>query len=253
MNKKNAGEHTLMIKVTEQNGDQLVDARELWNGLESKRKFGDWIKKKVVNNPFFVENEDYTSFHNIVNRANGGNKQVDYILTLDTAKKVAMSEQTEKGAEVRNYFLDVEKKYINNILPSNLPDALELYAKTLREKEVIDKKVIAQKQLIYEKESILLIQAPIMIEHKNITEFMTTTTIAKSFKMKIQDLNIELELLGIQYKHNNVWYLTMEYHGQFLVEDDLKPIKWTHLEGISFLKEKLFNIKKYPQFDVDDF
>jgi phage anti-repressor protein len=99
-----------LITVTEQDGEQLVDARELHESLESKQEFAHWIKKRIVDNIFFNQNEDYTSIVNVIKRANGGNKQIDYALTLDTAKKVSMAEQTTKGNEVRDYFLAMEKK-----------------------------------------------------------------------------------------------------------------------------------------------
>jgi phage anti-repressor protein len=94
-------------------------------GLESKRQFGNWIDKKVINNPFFTEGIDWTVFTTIAeSRVQGLNKSVkqdlshrgankkDYILTLSCAKKVAMSEQTEIGNKVRDYFLEVEKQWV---------------------------------------------------------------------------------------------------------------------------------------------
>ena len=122
--------HDLIKITTNERNEQLVDARELWIGLESKRKFADWVKDKVVNNPFFVENEDFLTIPNIVKRkegVRGAAKQIDYALTIDTAKKVAMSEQTDRGNEVRDYFLKCEKKLkeVQNLLPSNYIDALK--------------------------------------------------------------------------------------------------------------------------------
>jgi anti-repressor protein len=36
------------------------------------------------------------------------NNQKDYVLTIDTAKQIAMMENNDKGKEIRRYFLDCE-------------------------------------------------------------------------------------------------------------------------------------------------
>ena len=78
--------------------DPAVNARTLHQTLESKQQFADWIKAKVLDNPFFMENQDYVLLQNSMKQTSrGGHNRKDYALTLDTAKKVAMAEQTEKG------------------------------------------------------------------------------------------------------------------------------------------------------------
>lgn len=92
-----------------------VSARELWEGLESKRDFSAWVKAKVVENKFFIEGEDWILLPNIGERAPtraaaAGSNKKEYALTLKAAKKVAMSEQTAKGNEVREYFIKKEEE-----------------------------------------------------------------------------------------------------------------------------------------------
>ena len=36
-----------LIKVTEKNGKRAVNARDLYNFLEVKSKFADWIKNRI--------------------------------------------------------------------------------------------------------------------------------------------------------------------------------------------------------------
>ena len=98
------------------NGEEVnsVDARTLHEALGSKQQFADWINAKVLNSSFFIENEDYILLRNSMkqksNIGRGGSNRKDYALSLDTAKKVAMAEQTARGEEVREYFLECEKK-----------------------------------------------------------------------------------------------------------------------------------------------
>ena len=91
-----------------------VDARELWNFLGSKQQFGNWIENKVTTNLFFEENIDWIVLNKSINaktvQPQGLKRRIDYALTVDTAKKVAMSEQTQKGNEIRKYFINCEKR-----------------------------------------------------------------------------------------------------------------------------------------------
>jgi len=94
---------------TNQEGFNIVDARELYNYLNSKQQFADWIKKRIIEYGF-AENEDFTTFHKIMKRETGATKLKEYAITLDMAKELAMVERTEKGREARKYFIAAEKE-----------------------------------------------------------------------------------------------------------------------------------------------
>lgn len=135
---------TELIKIGKQiigdSATNSVDARELHGFLKSGQKFADWVNTKVVNNPFFEKNIDWIVIRS--SRVNpeyqgssGGRPRKDYALTQDTAKKVAMSEQTSRGNDARDYFLMMEKKAkrisaIPNNLSIQVKDAMEI-AKSL--------------------------------------------------------------------------------------------------------------------------
>lgn len=116
-----------------------VDARTLHKALESGRDFSEWVKAKVVNNPFFVDGRDFVLLPKIGEQdcnKHGGSNRKDYVITFDAAKKVAMSEQTARGEEVRNYFLDCEKQRDELIktmgrIPSLKPPTLNRVASDL--------------------------------------------------------------------------------------------------------------------------
>lgn len=99
-----------------------VDARELHSFLESKQEFAHWIKAKVLENAFFQENQDFILLVNSNKQvSHGGHNKKDYALTLDTAKKVAMAEQTARGNDVRDYFLACEKKLKESVRDTEKP------------------------------------------------------------------------------------------------------------------------------------
>ena len=54
----------------------------------------------------FVEGQDFVTMDKNVR----GGKQVDYIISLEMAKHLAMMEKTGRAFEVRQYFIDAEKK-----------------------------------------------------------------------------------------------------------------------------------------------
>lgn len=98
---------TELIKISQnENKKQIVDARELHKFLESKRDFLTWIKDRIEKYDF-IENQDFEILHNT--EIESYNK-IEYILTLDMAKKLAMIEHNEKGVIARRYFIECEKK-----------------------------------------------------------------------------------------------------------------------------------------------
>ncbi len=112
----------LITIVTNEQGQKLVSGRELHSVLEIGRDFTTWIKRMIEYG--FQENVDFTTIWNdtktgVVVEYNGNSNSmvkrgysVDYILTLDMAKHIAMVQRTEIGMRVRNYFLECEKQVI---------------------------------------------------------------------------------------------------------------------------------------------
>ena len=100
-----------LIKVTtNEQGQKLVSGRELHEVLEIGTRFNDWIKRMVGYG--FIENEDYTLLtqKRVTNTPkNPYTEEIDYILTLEMAKHIAMVQRTEIGMKVRNYFIECEK------------------------------------------------------------------------------------------------------------------------------------------------
>lgn len=99
-----------LIKVTQNNnGEQLVSARELYEFLGSKQDFTTWIKNRIEKYDF-VENVDYT-LHKFME---GKNWKHDYVIKLDMAKELSMVENNDKGKQARRYFIECEKQLKQN-------------------------------------------------------------------------------------------------------------------------------------------
>lgn len=125
MNELKIIEETGLIKVYETDkGEKVVQAKELHKGLESNTKFYDWIKRRIEECDA-IDGEDFNSF---LSQSNGGRPSTEYILTLDTAKEMAMLERNEKGKEYRRYLIEVEKRFKQvQIDVSNLSPELQMF------------------------------------------------------------------------------------------------------------------------------
>lgn len=96
---------------------QTVDARVMHGFLEVGKDFSDWIKAQIVR-ARLVENRDYVKLpqkgevKNQKVTTSVGNR-IEYHLTIRAATHVALISGTEKGYEVRDYFIDAEEAYRN--------------------------------------------------------------------------------------------------------------------------------------------
>ena len=101
--------------IVKEDGTQAVNARHLHAILGVKKDFSDWFHYNIANYGFqkdvdyAIYNKNGVKSENQLNRG-AGRPNMDYILTLDTAKEMAMMSRCAKGREVRQYFIQVEKK-----------------------------------------------------------------------------------------------------------------------------------------------
>ena len=100
-----------LIKVEIKNDTQVVSARELYKGLEIKRRFSLWVSDNFKD---FIENVDFTSVRKSTVVNNGAKRELkDYAITISMAKELCMMSHTELGKEYRKYFLELERKWNN--------------------------------------------------------------------------------------------------------------------------------------------
>ena len=87
-----------LIKITNKDGINTVNARELHAFLEVGKDFSTWIKDRIEQFEF-VENQDFIVFTNFGENPSGGRPSKDYHLTMDMAKELSMVERNEKGKQ----------------------------------------------------------------------------------------------------------------------------------------------------------
>lgn len=185
-----------LIKITtNEEGKQLVSARELHKGLEIKTRFSIWFSRMIEYG--FEENIDYimdVQKRTTNNPKNPITEFVDYIITLDMAKEISMIQRSELGKQFRQYFIECEKKLkevITPKLPQTYKEALIELVKTIEEKERIEEE---KNKLIHQ------------------GKLYTATEIAKEVGFRSATaFNKDLEEKKIQYKCNNTWVLNARY------------------------------------------
>lgn len=128
----------LFALVSQSIGDetqQTVNARELHSFLEVGKDFSTWIKDRIEKYGF-VEDVDYVKIDSpkMGNQKGGDRRSIEYYISLSMGKEIGMVERTEKGREVRHYFIECEKRLKETrqqmalAIPQTLPEALRLAA-----------------------------------------------------------------------------------------------------------------------------
>lgn len=100
---------TLHQSTINQEMVQTVNARELHSFLQSKQDFSTWIKNRIERYGF-VENQDYLLHKFMEQTPSGAKHKIDYHITLDMAKQLAMVENNDMGLQARRYFIECEKQ-----------------------------------------------------------------------------------------------------------------------------------------------
>lgn len=197
---------TELIKISEQNGSQVVSARDLHQFLESKQEFASWIKKRIEKYSF-IENQDYTTFDKVINRS----KSNEYALTLDSAKELAMVEGNAKGKQARQYFIECERLAKSPTI--KLPNIKELAQMLIASEE--DKERL---QIVNDLQTLALKESQPKVKFCDevlaSTSTYNTNLIAKELGTSAITLNKMLKDKGIQYFQNGTWVLKSEFQNK---------------------------------------
>jgi anti-repressor protein len=131
--------HLVPVTETQFNGklQQTVSAKDLHNYLKIGNDFSTWIKGRIKEYGL-IKNDDFLIFDSSkfrnqstnneqqikwTTKRGGDRKSTDYILTIGTAKELAMIENNEKGRAIRKYFIRCEE-HLKEIAPAIQKKAL---------------------------------------------------------------------------------------------------------------------------------
>lgn len=215
-----------LIKIKEENNKQLVSARELYEFLEVKTKFIDWIKGRIKKYEF-VENSDFilvSEKKETNNPKNPYTELTDFIITIEMAKELSMVENNYKGKQARKYFIQCEKKLKEVVnsqqsLPTDYLSALKALVASEEEKAIMKPKVEYYEDVLHPDTYVKMI---------------TATAIAKDLNMSAQKLNKILNEKKVIYKgKDKTWYLYKEHEHKipeycdYIINEHNQSLKWT--------------------------
>ena len=237
-----------LINVTlNENQEPVVSGRQLHQVLGVKTEYKKWFSR--MTDYGFTENEDFVRVTQKCPTLGGVQNTTDHVLKLDMAKEIAMIQRTDKGKEVRQYFIQVEKDF-------NSPE--KIMARALK---IADSKIISLEhkndvlQLELEEARKQTDYLDLILQTK---DMLTTTQIAQDYGMSANKFNQILKQVGIQRKINGQWILYTKYQGKgyiasrtfdYIGKDNKVHSKittvWTQL-GRRFIYEKLKDNDIYP-------
>ena len=222
-----------LIKVKTQGDTQVVSARELYKGLEIKKRFSAWVSDNFKD---FIEDIDFkgvlisTPFN--PKYPDGKQQELqDYAITISMAKELCMMSHTELGKEYRKYFLELERKW-------NDPKEVVKRGYAILQNE--------NKQLKIEN-GILKPKADKYDRYLSNKGLITITEIAKEYGMSGKGLNKFLHEKGVIYKKGDKWFVYQRYANDGLVGYEIympedreirRTLKWT-TKGEQFIRNIL--------------
>lgn len=108
-------EYQVLLPILQSDeSNSKINARDLHKQLNNGWKFTDWIENRIKSYRL-IKDVDYSTISRKY-EIDGFAKSkdiLDYILTLDCAKQLAMVERTGIGTLVRRYFIIIEKAFKN--------------------------------------------------------------------------------------------------------------------------------------------
>ena len=173
----------IKIEVNE-NQEPVVNGRELHEALGVSTRYNDWFSR--MKEYGFTENADYVTITQKRVTAQGNETTfITHAIKLDMAKEISMIQRNEKGKEVRQYFIQVEKDF-------NSPEKIMARALKIAENKlnVLQLENAEQKKTIEEQKPKVL--------------FATSVESAKN-SVLLKDLAIVLKQNGVDIGQNRLF------------------------------------------------
>ena len=197
-----------LLRVNYDSDRITLSARELHEFLGIKTKYKDWFPRMVAYG--FDENVDYRTMAQKRATAQGNETTYnDHEITLDMAKEIAMIQRSEKGKQVRQYFLELERKW--NSPEAVMNRALEYSRKQVQTLLQTNEKLELENKIQSQQINELKPKASYYDVVLNCKDLLSISVIAKDYGWSAIRLNEYLHKKGVQFKQGKTWLLYQKY------------------------------------------
>lgn len=159
-----------LIKVNYDNDTPTVSGRELHELLDVKTAYKDWFPRMCEYG--FAEGTDFCSF---LSESTGGRPATDHQLTIEMAKEICMLQRNDKGKQIRQYFLNLEKAW-------NTPEMIMSRALKMAENQICKLQAVNSELTV--KNQIMQLKAEYFDE-------LVDKNLLTSFRETAKELNIK--------------------------------------------------------------
>lgn len=197
-----------LLRVNYDSDRITLSARELHKFLEVTERFGNWFER--MNQYGFQENVDYLGRKVFNTQAH--QELQDYEITLDMAKEIAMIQRSEKGKQIRQYFLELERKW--NSPEAVMNRALEYSRKQVKALLQTNEKLELENKMKDQQLNELKPKADYYDQILQSKSLVLISQIAKDYGYGAPTMNKKLHELGVQYKQGGQWLLYSKYQNK---------------------------------------
>ena len=203
-----------LLRVNYDSDRITLSARELHEFLGIKTSFKDWFPRMCEYG--FNESQDFNPLKNERVQFEG-DRQVkrtvqDYQITLDMAKEIAMIQRSEKGKQIRQYFLELERKW--NSPEAVMNRALEYSRKQVQALLQTNEKLELENKMKDQQLNELKPKADYYDQILQSKSLVLISQIAKDYGYGAPTMNKKLHELGVQYKQGGQWLLYSKYQNK---------------------------------------
>ncbi|HEL2334969.1 TPA: phage antirepressor KilAC domain-containing protein [Streptococcus suis] len=227
------------------NQEPVVSGRQLHEALGVKTPYSMWFDRMVEYG--FTENQDFLLNNFVKQTGRGGHNKVDHVIKLDMAKEIAMIQRTDRGKQVRQYFIQVEKDF-------NSPEKIMARALLLADKKIAS--LTTQNQLLEQELEVAREQTRYLNVILDSKDPILITQIAQDYGMSAKQFNKTLKELGVQRFVNGQWILYRLYQGKgyiasktFTYEDRTGAVR-TKINTVWTQKGRLFLYELLAKEDI---
>lgn len=200
-----------LLKVNYDSDRITLSARGLHEFLGIETQYTKWFQR--MSKYGFDENMDYRTISQKRLTAQGNETTfIDHEITLDMAKEIAMIQRSEKGKQIRQYFLELERKW--NSPEAVMNRALEYSRKQVKALLQTNEKLELENKMKDQQLNELKPKADYYDQILQSKSLVLISQIAKDYGMGAPTMNKKLHELGVQYKQGGQWLLYSKYQNK---------------------------------------